>query len=91
MKLTIHLPEELLRRAEAIAAARKVPLESLIAEAVRHLVSTAPETPEIGRQSDDAFLARFVQLPDGTLFNPEGIDDESFFRALDEIRSGRSV
>jgi hypothetical protein len=28
-------------------------------------------------------------LPDGSLYNPNGIEDEGFFETLEDLRSGR--
>ena len=37
----------------------------------------------------DAFKAQLIQQPDGSWTNPNGIEDEGFFEALEEIRHER--
>lgn len=90
MKTTFDLPDPLLRRAKALAAQQGRPLRDLVAEAIGEKLeceeaTTAP-AGEGRRAAWERWKARLEQLPDGSWFNPDGIEDESFFRSLDEIR-----
>ena len=93
MKTTFDLPDPLLRRAKAAAAAQGRPLRDLVAEAIEARLAAPP--PALQRRSEpppdewQAFLATLELQPDGSYINPDGIDDEAFFQALDEVRSGR--
>jgi hypothetical protein len=91
MKTTFDLPEPLLRRAKAAAAQQGRPLRDLVAEAIdaklvadATLATAAAPAPDHGWK---AFAARLVQQPDGSWINPDGIDDERFFQALEDIRN----
>ena len=92
MKTTFDLPDTLLRRAKALAAAQGRPLRDLVAEAIDEKLVDSGE-PEGDRHSSprhaawDRWKARLELLPDGSAFNPEGIEEEGFFRSLDEIRA----
>jgi hypothetical protein len=87
VKTTFDLPDPLLRKAKALAAQQGRPLRDLVAEALgEKLEHTVAKASEGRRQAWDHWRSRLKQLPDGSWFNPDGIEDESFFRALDEIR-----
>ncbi len=93
MKTTFDLPNALMRRAKALAARQGRPLRELVAEAIDEKLSGQPgEITDVPlanaerQQAWERWKARLVQLPDGTWFNPEGIEDEDFYRTLDEIR-----
>ncbi|MEO6407540.1 MAG: hypothetical protein ABIO45_02145 [Burkholderiaceae bacterium] len=93
MKTTFDLPDPLLRRAKAAAAAQGRPLRDLVAEAIEARLAAPP--PPLQRRSEpphdewQAFLATLELQPDGSYINPNGIDDEAFFQALEDIRSER--
>ena len=93
MKTTFDLPDPLLRRAKAAAAAQGRPLRDLVAEAIEARLA-APQPP-LQRRSEpppdewQAFLATLELQADGSYVNPNGIDDEAFFQALDDVRSER--
>lgn len=94
MKTTFDLPDPLLRKAKALAAAQGRPLRDLVAEAIEaRLAAPAPPSPQRRREppADEwqAFLDTLELQPDGSYINPNGIDDPAFFQALEEIRSGR--
>ncbi len=36
-----------------------------------------------------AFESSLQRMPDGSYFNPDGIEDEGFFEALESLRTGR--
>lgn len=89
MKTTFDLPDPLLRKAKALAAQQGRPLRDLVAEALGEKVEYAAGAPKVSegrRQAWEHWRSRLKRLPDGSWFNPDGIEDESFFRALDEIR-----
>ncbi|HWN45407.1 MAG TPA: hypothetical protein VNW71_24485 [Thermoanaerobaculia bacterium] len=88
MKTTLELPDLLLRKAKALAAQQGRPLRDLVAEALGEKLEYtvgAAKASEGRRQAWEHWRSRLKQLPDGSWFNPDGIEDESFFRALDEI------
>ena len=83
MKTTFDLPDSLLRKAKALASQQGRPLRDLVAEAISEKLAGVAE----GRRAEwERWKARLVQLPDGSWLNPEGVEDESFFRDLDNIR-----
>jgi hypothetical protein len=94
MKTTFDLPDTLLRRAKALAAEQGRPLRDLVAEALTEKLGS-PRTPvgkhpsgrrEGHRETWEEYRSRFELQPDGTYRNMDAIDDESFYRALEEIR-----
>ena len=93
MKTTFDLPDLLMRRAKAAAAAQGKPLRDLVAEAIE--ARLAQPKPPLQRRSEpphdewQAFLATLELQPDGGYINPNVTDDEVFFQALEEIRSDR--
>lgn len=92
MKTTFDLPEPLLRRAKAAAAHQGRPLRDLVAEAIdAKLAADQAATRAASRQPSEweAYRSQLIQQPDGTWFNPNGIEDEGFFEALEEIRRER--
>ena len=94
MKTTFDLPEPLLRRAKAAAAHQGRPLRDLVAEAIdAKLAADRAATRAASKQPNEweAFKAQLVQQPDGSWINPNGIEDEGFFEALDAVRHERLV
>ena len=90
MKTTFDLPEPLLRRAKAAAAHQGRPLRDLVAEAIdAKLSADLAATRSALKQPNEweTYKAQLVQQPDGSWFNPNGIDDERFFQALEDIRA----
>lgn len=88
MKTTFDLPDPLLRKAKALAAQQGRPLRDLVAEAIGEKLEDAvgAKAGEGRREAWGRWKTRLVQLPDGSWLNPDGIEDESFFQALDEVR-----
>jgi len=92
MKTTFDLPDALMRRAKALAAAQGRPLRDLVAEAIDEKLVDSGE-PGVHRHSSasreawERWKARLEVSPDGSSFNPQGIAAEAFFRSLDEIRA----
>ena len=90
MKTTFDLPDPLLRRAKAVAADQGRPLRDLVADAIDEKLSSLADAKreKKGRSHEwKEFASRLQELPDGTFFNPDGIEDESFFTDLETIRS----
>lgn len=89
MKTTFDLPDPLLRKAKALAAHQGKPLRDVVAEALAEKLSSSTSGAAAARARAHAwkeYSARLKRLPDGTLVNPEGVDDPAFFAALDEAR-----
>jgi hypothetical protein len=92
MKTTFDLPDLLVRRAKALAAQQGRPLRDLVAEAIDEKLVAEPSelsdgASESRRELWAAWKARLIEEPDGTWRNSEGIDDESFFETLDDIKA----
>ncbi len=93
MKTTFDLPDELVRKAKALAAQQGRPLRDLVTEAIAEKLEAAvageadtTKAREVRRHAWELWKSRLEFRPDGTWFNPEGVDDESFFRSLEEVR-----
>jgi hypothetical protein len=43
-----------------------------------------PKSPEAAAMEE--WLSKLIHHPDGTITNPDGIDDPEFFESLEEIR-----
>ena len=93
MKTTFDLPDALVRKAKALAAQQGRPLRDLVAEAIDEKLevaaggeANATKASEVRREAWERWKSRLERRSDGTWFNPEGIDDESFFRSLEEVR-----
>ena len=92
MPKTFDLPDTLLRRAEAAAAGAGLPLEDWLALAIEAKATAHEEAARADAASEaalKAFASRLQRMPDGSYFNPDGIEDEGFFEALESLRSGR--
>lgn len=84
MKTTLELPDELMRDIRVRAAQSDRRLKDVVEELLRRGLEAPPEPP-----ANDPLRAWCAQLEfhaDGTVTNPAGVEDESFFRALDELR-----
>jgi hypothetical protein len=93
VKTTFDLPNALIRKAKALAAQQGRPLLDLVAEAIHEkLEAAAPGETDatsargVRREAWERWKSRLEQHPDGTWFNPEGIDDEIFFQSLEGSR-----
>ena len=93
MKTTFDLPQTLVRKAKALAAQQGRPLRDLVAEAIDEKLTVAAggerdtaNAKEVRREAWERWKSRLERRPDGTWFNPDGIDDEAFFQSLEEIR-----
>lgn len=85
MKTTVELPDELMRRIKIRAASRDRKLKDTVEELIRRGLDAAeaksPQDPI------SALKKRLKFHPDGSVTNPDGIDDPAFFDALEEIRA----
>lgn len=92
MPKTFELPEALRHRAEAAAADEGRTLEDWVALAVEAKAAAHEEAFRAlaaSAAASEAFAARLRRMPDGSYFNPDGIEDEGFFETLENLRSGR--
>ncbi|MFU8832189.1 MAG: hypothetical protein ACNA7J_08545 [Wenzhouxiangella sp.] len=85
MKTTLELPDDLMRQIKVRAATTDCKLKDMFEELLRRGLEAAeagqPDSPLQGLKD------RLRFHPDGTVTNPDGIDDPEFFKALDEIRA----
>jgi hypothetical protein len=93
VKTTFDLPDPLLRKAKALAAEQGRPLRDLVAEALGEKLDSpaggavgSTEAREGRREAWERWKTRLERLPDGSWFNPEGVEEESFFLSVDEAR-----
>ena len=93
VKTTFDLPLALVRKAKALAAQQGRPLRDLVAEAIDEKLEVAAgeeaeatKAGEVRREAWERWKGRLKRRSDGTWFNPEGVDDESFFQSLEEVR-----
>lgn len=93
VKTTFDLPQMLVRKAKALAAQQGRPLCDLVAEAIDEKLTVAAggetdtaNAKEVRREAWERWKSRLERRPDGTWFNPEGVDDGAFFQSLEEIR-----
>lgn len=84
MKTTLELPDELMRRIKIRAAASDRKLKDTVEELIRRGLEAAEA--ESSRDPIGALKKRLKFHPDGSVTNPDGIDDPAFFEALEEIR-----
>lgn len=92
MPKTFELPEPLLHRAEAAAADEGCALERWVELAIYARVTAHEESARALAASDAALKAlasRLQVMPDGSLYNPDGIEDEAFFETLESLRAPR--
>ena len=92
MPKTFDLPDTLLQRAEAAAADEGLLLHEwlwLAIEAKAAAHEAAVSADAACEAAQQAFAASLQRLPDGTYFNPDGIEDEGFFETLESLRAGR--
>jgi hypothetical protein len=93
VKTTFDLPDPLLRKAKSLAAQQGRPLRELVAEAIGEKLADAGggalDAAKAGhgrREAWERWKARLERLPDGSWLNPDGVEDDSFFDSLDEVR-----
>lgn len=83
-ELRQYLPDHLVRELKIRAAQLDRKLEDVTAEFIQHGLETASQ-----QNTGDplqALMRKLVFRADGSVTNPDGIDDPAFFDALDDIR-----
>ncbi|MGH8652818.1 MAG: hypothetical protein ACREYE_11915 [Gammaproteobacteria bacterium] len=84
MKTTLEIPDDLMRAVKIRAVESNQKLKDFIADALRKfLVQSQGVQPKDPLQ---ALRERLIFHPDGSVTNPDGIDDPAFFEALEDIR-----
>lgn len=84
MKTTLELPDELMRSVKVRAAETDRKLKDVVSELLRRGLESPPE-PAVSDPLQ-AWAKKLVVNPDGSVTNPDGIDDPAFFKSLDRIR-----
>lgn len=85
MKTTLELPDKLMRAVKIRAAKTDRKLKDVVAE----LIERGLENGMQGGAGEDplqAWVKKLVFNADGSVTNPDGIDDPEFFESLNEIR-----
>ena len=85
MKTTLELPDELMRSVKVRAAETDRKLKDVVSELIRRGLESPPESAV--SDSLQAWAKKLVVNPDGSVTNPDGIDDPAFFKSLDRIRA----
>ncbi len=84
MKTTLELPDELMRRLKIRAAESDRKLKDVVTD----MIERGMEASNSAERDDP--LQRWVRKlefhDDGTVTNPDGIDDPQFFETLEQIR-----
>jgi len=85
MKTTLELPDDLMRRVKVRAASSDRKLKDTVEELIRRGLDAS----EAGSSNDPiaALKQRLIFHPDGSVSNPDGIEEPSFFEAIDDIRA----
>ena len=84
MKTTLELPDDLMRDIRVRAAQSDRRLKDVVEELLRRGLEAPPESP--ANDPLHGWLDRLEFHADGSVTNPDGIEDEAFFQALEEIR-----
>jgi hypothetical protein len=80
MKTTFDLPDPVLRRAKAAAAAQGRPLRDLVAEALAEKLAALAVAKGARKSRDNewkAFEAKLQKQPDGSYINPQIPEDDT--------------
>ncbi len=87
MKITLELPDELMRALKIRAAESNRRLKDVVADALR--AALAAPAAERGQPQDpvQALGRRLVFMPDGTVENPDAAADPAYFEALESLRA----
>lgn len=84
MKTTLELPDELMRHLKVRAAQTDRTLKDVVTDVIRRgleAVRAANDTDPL-----QAWAGKLITAADGSIRNPEGIDDPAFFAARDAVR-----
>jgi plasmid stability protein len=87
MKTTLELPDELMRAVKIRAAERSLKLKDVVADALRAALASPGDMHAGPLDPVQALARRLIFLPDGTVNNPAGLDDVSYFDALEVARA----
>ena len=87
MKTTLELPDELMRAVKIRAAERSMLLKDVVADALRAALAGPAGALAGPLDPVQALARRLVFLPDGTVSNPDGLDDATYFDALEAARA----
>lgn len=85
MKTTLELPDELMRRVKIRAASSDRKLKDTVADLIQRGLESAEAEATSGPIA--SLKKRLIFHPDGSVTNPDGIDDAAFFESLDEVRA----
>lgn len=85
MKTTLELPDELMRQIKIRAAASDRKLKDTVEELIRRGLKAAEAESSCDPVGELKKRLKFHS--DGSVTNPDGIDDPAFFDALEEIRA----
>ena len=86
MKTTLELPDDLLREVKIRAAQQNRRMKDVIAEALRSSLAAPAAAPSVPLSPVAALRQRLVSHADGSISNPGGMDDPSFFDTLEALR-----
>lgn len=84
MKTTLELPDPLMRAVKVRAAQTDRKLKDVVADLIRRGLEAAPAANDTDPLQ--AWASKLVRSADGSLSNPDGIDEPAFFAALDAMR-----
>ena len=84
MKTTLELPDELMRHLKVRAAQTDRTLKDVVTEVIRRGLEAVPAANDTDPLQ--AWAGKLVLGADGSISNPDGVDDPEFFGALDAIR-----
>ncbi len=87
MKTTLELPDDLMRAVKIRAAERNQRLKDVVADALRAALAAPSTAPGVPTDPVQALGQRLVFRSDGTVENPDALDDPAWFAALDELRA----
>jgi plasmid stability protein len=85
VKTTLELPDELMRCLKMRAVQSDRPLKDVVTELLERGLSE-PDADAESASPVQALWDRLIFHEDGTVTNPNGIDDPEFFALLEQIR-----
>ena len=87
MRITIELPDDLMRAVKVRAVERNMKLEEVVADALRAALQSADGVLAEPSDPVQALARRLVFFPDGTVSNTGVVEDPSYFDALEAARA----
>jgi len=85
MKTTLELPDELMRQVKIRAATSDRKLKDTVEDLIRRGLHSVES--ESAADPINALKNRLKFHSDGSITNPDGIEDPGFFEALEDIRA----